>query len=108
MEERLGLDVISLLDTLAIGRVSFWGLSIDGMIGMWLGANDRERIEWLALCSTLAHMLPERFNAVVGEFLPARRFTLNLIIPCSSLQGSEKTPRRTTAGPEGQKAVDSP
>ena len=36
------------------------------------------------------------------------RANLNLIIPCSSLQGSEKTPRRTTAGPEGQKAVDSP
>ena len=35
-------------------------------------------------------------------------FVLNLIIPCSTLQGSEKTPRRTTAGPEGQKAVDSP
>ena len=35
-------------------------------------------------------------------------WSLNLIIPCSSLQGSEKTPRRTTAGPEGQKAVDSP
>ena len=66
------MDVISLLDTLAIGRVSFCGLSMGGMIGMWLGANDRERIERLALCSTSAHMPPERFNAVAGEFLPSR------------------------------------
>ena len=26
---------------------------------------------------------------------------LNLIIPCSLLQGSKKTPSRTTPGPEG-------
>ena len=44
-------------------------------------------------------------NSTVSIGVPA---ALNLIIPCSSLQGSEKTPRRTTAGPEGQKAVDSP
>ena len=53
--------------------------------------------------------LEERFDAdknVLGCFEIG--VVLNLIIPCSALQGSEKTPRRTTAGPEGQKAVDSP
>ena len=56
--ERLGGDVIDLLDALGNGTVSFCGLSKGGMVGMWLGANAPERIERLALCSTSAHMPP--------------------------------------------------
>src|SRR6266705_2608131 len=35
--EQLGKDVIALLDALQLYRVHFCGLSIGGMIGMWLG-----------------------------------------------------------------------
>ena len=56
--ERLGADVVNLLDALGIGKVSFCGLSKGGMVGMWLGAKAPERIERLVLCSTSAHMPP--------------------------------------------------
>ena len=45
-------DVLALLDRLEIERVSFCGLSIGGMTGMWLGVNAPERIDRLAICCT--------------------------------------------------------
>jgi len=47
--EQLAKDVIALLDALDLGRVHFCGLSMGGMIGMWLGANAPER--WIILSS---------------------------------------------------------
>src|SRR5216684_5218725 len=52
--EQLGKDVIALLDALQLDRVHFCGLSMGGMIGMWLGANAPERLNKLALCNTAA------------------------------------------------------
>ena len=46
----LGRDVLELMDSLEIERASYCGLSIGGMVGMWLGANAPERIERLVLC----------------------------------------------------------
>ncbi len=51
----LGGDVIELLDRLEIERASFCGISIGGMVGLWLGINAPERIDRLALCCTAAH-----------------------------------------------------
>ena len=45
-------DVIDLIDRLELERVSFCGLSIGGMTGMWLGVNAPERIDRLAICCT--------------------------------------------------------
>ncbi|HKH22303.1 MAG TPA: 3-oxoadipate enol-lactonase [Solirubrobacterales bacterium] len=45
-------DVLALLDRLGLERVSFCGLSIGGMTGMWLGVHAPERIERLAICCT--------------------------------------------------------
>jgi 3-oxoadipate enol-lactonase len=50
----LGGDLLALLDRLAIERASFCGLSIGGMVGMWLGANAPERVDKLILCCTSA------------------------------------------------------
>jgi 3-oxoadipate enol-lactonase len=50
----LGRDVLALLDLLSLARVSFCGLSIGGMVGMWLGVNAPERIDKLVLCCTSA------------------------------------------------------
>lgn len=48
----LGGDVLALLDRLELERVSFCGLSIGGMTGMWLGVQAPERIERLVICCT--------------------------------------------------------
>jgi 3-oxoadipate enol-lactonase len=50
--EQLGRDVLTLLDSLGIERCNFCGLSMGGMIGMWLGLNAPARLAKLVLCST--------------------------------------------------------
>ena len=52
--EQLGRDVFTLLDTLEIERIHFCGLSMGGMIGMWLGLNAPARLGKLVLCNTAA------------------------------------------------------
>jgi 3-oxoadipate enol-lactonase len=54
--EQLGGDVIGMLDSLRLERVHFCGLSMGGMIGMWLGVNARERLHRLVLCNTAARI----------------------------------------------------
>ena len=50
--EQLGRDVLTLLDALNVQRANFCGLSMGGMIGMWLGLNAPSRIERLVLSNT--------------------------------------------------------
>lgn len=50
--ERLGRDVLALLDALGIERFSFCGLSMGGLIGQWLGINASDRLQGLVLCNT--------------------------------------------------------
>jgi 3-oxoadipate enol-lactonase len=62
--EQLGKDVMALLDALDLDRVHFCGLSMGGVIGMWLGVNAPERLHKLALCNTGAKIgTPEAWNA---------------------------------------------
>jgi 3-oxoadipate enol-lactonase len=56
--EDLAGDVLALLDRLEIERASFCGLSIGGMIGMWLAANAPERIRRLVVVCSSPHMPP--------------------------------------------------
>ncbi len=53
--ERLGRDVLAVLDGLGIEKMNWCGLSIGGMVGMWLGANASSRIDKLILSNTSAH-----------------------------------------------------
>lgn len=74
--ERLGRDVLDLLDGLGLGRVHFCGLSLGGMTGMWLGVNAPERIDRLVLCNTSAQMAPpeawnKRIDAVRASGMAA-------------------------------------
>jgi 3-oxoadipate enol-lactonase len=67
--DELGADVLALLDRLGIERASFCGLSIGGMIGMWVASQAPQRIERLVLCCTVPHFPPpelwnERIDAV--------------------------------------------
>ncbi len=53
--ERLGRDVLGVLDGLGIQKINWCGLSMGGMVGMWLGANAANRIDKLILSNTSAH-----------------------------------------------------
>ncbi len=50
--ERLGRDVIAVLDALNIAKINWCGLSMGGMVGQWLGANAASRIDKLILSNT--------------------------------------------------------
>jgi 3-oxoadipate enol-lactonase len=52
----LGADLVGLLDELSLARVSYAGLSLGGMVGMWLAQNAPERINRLALLCTSANL----------------------------------------------------
>ena len=61
--EQLGRDVIALMDHLGIDRAHFCGLSMGGMIGMWLALNAEQRLHKVALCNTAAKIgTPETWN----------------------------------------------
>ena len=61
--EDLGRDVLALLDRLGIERVSFCGLSIGGMVGMWLASEVPERVVRLVLCCASARFDPDAYEA---------------------------------------------
>jgi 3-oxoadipate enol-lactonase len=62
--ELLGRDVVAMLDALDLDRVHFCGLSMGGMIGMWLALNAPERLSKLVLSNTAANIgTPEGWNA---------------------------------------------
>lgn len=50
----LGEDVIAMLDRLGLTTVSFCGLSLGGMVGLWLGAHAPDRLDRLVVCCTSA------------------------------------------------------
>jgi 3-oxoadipate enol-lactonase len=54
----LGRDVLELMDGLGLDRASYCGLSIGGMVGMWLGTHAPDRIDRLVLLCTSAYMPP--------------------------------------------------
>ena len=85
--ELLARDVIGLLDQLQIARVHFCGLSLGGMVGIWLAAHEPARLNKLVLANTAAQLgPPENWNsriqsireggmAGVADIVIARWFT---------------------------------
>lgn len=68
----LGGDVLALMDRLDVERAHFCGLSLGGMVGIWLGANAPQRIATLTLCCTSARpgkqqMWHDRAERVLAE-----------------------------------------
>jgi 3-oxoadipate enol-lactonase len=53
--DRLGRDVLGVLDGLGIAKINWCGLSMGGMVGMWLGANAANRVDKLILSNTSAY-----------------------------------------------------
>ncbi len=56
--DRLGRDVIELLDALNLASVHFCGLSLGGMTGQWLGIREPGRLQKLVLANTSSFMGP--------------------------------------------------
>jgi 3-oxoadipate enol-lactonase len=54
----LGRDLVALLDELGLERVSFCGLSLGGLEGMWLALETPDRITRLVVCCTGASFPP--------------------------------------------------
>src|SRR6185437_11060127 len=83
----LGADLVALLDRHGIERASLCGVSLGGMVSMWVAAHAPERVDRLVLCSTSAIMGPpeswtERAalvrregTAAVADAVVARWFT---------------------------------
>ncbi len=59
----LSSDLLALLDELGVEKFSFAGLSIGGMVGMWLASEVPDRVERLTLLCTSAKMDPEIWKA---------------------------------------------
>lgn len=89
--EHLGRDVLALIDKAGVARVHFCGLSLGGMIGMWLGIHAPHRLQSLVLANTAARigsptMWNERIETVrsagmkaISDAAVARWFTPDFI-----------------------------
>jgi 3-oxoadipate enol-lactonase len=55
---QLGAGLLALLDDLGVDRAGYAGISVGGMIGMWLASQAPERIAALGLVCTSAHLPP--------------------------------------------------
>jgi 3-oxoadipate enol-lactonase len=85
--ERLGRDVLAVLDALGVERTNWCGLSMGGMVGMWLGAHAPQRIDKLILSNTSAYfgdraiwdgrikMVREKGLAAIADATMERWFT---------------------------------
>lgn len=74
--DRLGRDVIELLDALDIERVHFLGLSLGGIIGQWLGTYAPERIDRLVLSNTSDFLGPaDQWDQRIAAVLAAPDMT---------------------------------
>ena len=83
----LGRDLVALLDHLELSRVSLCGLSLGGLVAMWMGIHAKDRLERLVLANTAAYLGPpenwqaridlvrEQGTAALAEVAPTRWFT---------------------------------
>src|SRR5882724_1936457 len=53
--EMLGRDALAVLDAAKVEKTHWCGLSMGGMVGMWLGANAPQRVNRLILSNTSAY-----------------------------------------------------
>jgi 3-oxoadipate enol-lactonase len=95
--DRLGRDVIELLDALGIETVTFCGLSFGGLIGQWLGVHAPERIERLVLANTSSYLGPaeqwdQQINTVLAreDMNPIARIFLTNWFPSRMLEQDDE------------------
>ena len=113
--EDLARDVLELLDRLGLERVSWCGLSLGGMVAMWLGAHAPERFDALVLACTSARVpAPDVYReraatvralgiepvagAVVERWFTAETFRRQPELPARFREILVSTPREGYAG----------
>jgi 3-oxoadipate enol-lactonase len=65
--DRLGQDVLVILNSLGAQRVHFCGISMGGMTGMWLARKTPDRLDKLVLANTAAKsMTPDAWNTRIN------------------------------------------
>jgi len=88
----LGTDVLGLMREAGIASAAYCGVSLGGMIGLWLAANAPDRISSLIVCCTAITPMPSRQAwldraalvrsegmAAISEMIPPRWFTPDFI-----------------------------
>jgi len=75
----LGDDVVALLDSLDVASASFCGLSLGGMVGLWLAAHHPDRVERLVVMCALPRLEPVSLYA--GRAAAVRADGLGPIAP---------------------------
>jgi 3-oxoadipate enol-lactonase len=88
----LGTDVLGLMREYGVTAAAYCGISIGGMIGLWLAANVPERISSLVVCCTAISAMPSRQAwldraalvrsggmTAISEMIPPRWFTADFI-----------------------------
>jgi 3-oxoadipate enol-lactonase len=88
----LGTDVLGLMRDYGVTTAAYCGISIGGMIGLWLAANAPDRISALVVCCTAITPMPSRQAwldraalvrsagmAAISEMTPPRWFTADFI-----------------------------
>jgi len=88
----LGTDVLGLMRDHGVTAAAYCGISIGGMIGLWLAANAPERITSLVVCCAAITPMPSRQAwldraalvrsggmAAISEMIPPRWFTADFI-----------------------------
>ena len=99
--EDLGGDVIALLDKFGAGAVSFCGVSLGGMVGMWLAAHHRERIRSLVVMCALSRLQPASTVSPSAPPRSERRHRADCIRRCGPLvhaSASQREHPATVAG----------
>ncbi|MDI3405604.1 3-oxoadipate enol-lactonase [Streptomyces cavernicola] len=106
--DRLGRDVVELLDGLGLERVHVLGLSLGGIVAQWLGIHVPERVERLVLSNTAASLGPaNQWDRPIADLLaaPDMRATAEMFLhnwfPDHMLRGDDEVVegfRRTLLG----------
>lgn len=71
--DRLGRDVIEMMDALQVERAHFCGLSLGGFVGQWLGIHAPDRIDRLILSNTAPYLGPApQWDALIDQLQGGR------------------------------------
>ncbi|RKH33721.1 3-oxoadipate enol-lactonase [Corallococcus praedator] len=95
--DRLGRDVVELLDASGLQRVHVLGLSLGGFVAQWLGIHAPERVDRLVLANTAAYLGPaQQWDRAIAELLaaPDMRATAEMFLrnwfPAAMLEANDK------------------
>jgi 3-oxoadipate enol-lactonase/4-carboxymuconolactone decarboxylase len=99
--EKLARDALAVADAAGAKRFHYAGISLGGMIGMWLGAHAPERVEKLVLSNTSPYFGPEGWSAriaavqaggmaAVADMVMGRFFTPRFVAAADERYGSTR------------------